>query len=117
MCPMSGRSDHIDDADVDVIIVGSGFSGIAMGVALKKAGLESFCILEKSHDVGGTWRENTYPGAACDIPSHLYSFSFELNPRWTRSYSKQPEILEYLRYCARKHRVLPHIRFGAEVSA
>ncbi|MDQ3037418.1 MAG: NAD(P)/FAD-dependent oxidoreductase [Myxococcota bacterium] len=101
--------------DVEVAIVGSGFSGLAMGIQLKKAGIESFRILEKAQDVGGTWRENTYPGAACDIPSHLYSFSFEPNPSWSRSYSPQPEILEYLRHCARKYGMLPHIQFGAEV--
>ncbi|AKF04090.1 flavin-containing monooxygenase [Sandaracinus amylolyticus] len=101
--------------ELEVAIVGSGFSGIAMGVQLQRAGIERFRIFEKAHDVGGTWRENTYPGAACDIPSHLYSFSFAPNARWTRSYSRQPEILEYLRATAREHGLYPHITFGAEI--
>jgi cation diffusion facilitator CzcD-associated flavoprotein CzcO len=74
-------------------------------------------ILEKADRVGGTWRENTYPGAACDVPSHLYSFSFEPNPTWSRAFSAQPEILDYLERCADKYAVRPHIHFGAEVTA
>jgi len=99
-----------------VVIVGSGFSGIAMGVALKRAGIDTFTILEKATDVGGTWRDNTYPGAACDIPSHLYSFSFEPKPDWSRAFSPQAEIQEYLRHCATKYDLRRHIRFGATVS-
>jgi cation diffusion facilitator CzcD-associated flavoprotein CzcO len=102
-------------ADVDVAIVGTGFSGLGMGVALQRAGIQSFRIFEKGSDVGGTWRENTYPGAACDVPSHLYSFSFELNTNWTRSFSPQGEILEYLRHVADKYELRPHIRFGTAV--
>ncbi len=101
--------------DVEVAIVGSGFSGIATGHLLREAGITSFVILEKGHDVGGTWRENKYPGAACDVPSHLYSFSFEPNPRWSRAYSPQGEILDYLRRTAEKHGITPHIRFGSHV--
>lgn len=101
--------------DVEVAVVGAGFSGLGMGVLLKKAGVQSFVLLEKAGDVGGTWRENTYPGAACDVPSHLYSFSFEPNPGWSRLFSPQAEILEYLRHCARKYELGPHIRFHAEV--
>lgn len=97
------------------VIIGAGFGGIGMAIAFKKAGLEDFLILEKSHDVGGVWRDNSYPGAACDVPSHLYSFSFEPNPAWTRVFATQPEIHEYLRHCARKYDVRRHIRFGAEV--
>jgi cation diffusion facilitator CzcD-associated flavoprotein CzcO len=99
-----------------VVIVGSGFSGIAMGVMLKRAGIESFVILEKADDVGGTWRENTYPGAACDVPSHLYSFSFEPRAEWTRAFSPQAEIEDYLRHCATKYGLLPHMRFGSTVT-
>jgi cation diffusion facilitator CzcD-associated flavoprotein CzcO len=102
--------------DVEVAIVGAGFSGLGMAILLKKAGIDSFVLLEKAGDLGGTWRENTYPGAACDIPSHLYSFSFEPNPAWSRAYASQPEILEYLRHCARKYGILPLIRFHAEVT-
>ena len=78
--------------DFPIVIVGTGFSGIAMGAMLKRAGIDSFTILEKADDVGGTWRENTYPGAACDIPSHLYSFSFAPKADWSHAYSPQPEI-------------------------
>jgi cation diffusion facilitator CzcD-associated flavoprotein CzcO len=101
---------------VEVAVVGTGFSGLATAVLLKQAGISSFVLLEKAGEVGGTWRENTYPGAACDVPSHLYSFSFEPNPAWSHAYSPQAEILGYLRHCARKYEVLPHIRFHAEVA-
>lgn len=100
---------------VDVAIVGSGFSGLGMGIQLKLAGRDDFVILEKADGVGGTWRENRYPGCACDVPSHLYSFSFEQNPDWTRAFAPQPEILAYLERCADKYGLLPHLRFGAEV--
>ena len=72
---------------MDICIVGSGFAGLCMGIQLKKAGIDSFVILEKADNVGGTWRDNTYPGAACDVPSHLYSFSFEPNHDWSRKFS------------------------------
>src|SRR5688572_7973056 len=88
--------------DLPVAIIGTGFSGLAMAILLKQAGIESFTLFEKAGDVGGTWRDNSYPGAACDIPSHLYSFSFEPYGGWTRSYSPQPEILAYLRRTAEK---------------
>ena len=97
---------------LQVVVVGAGFSGIAAGIALKQAG-QSFVILEKAAGVGGTWRDNTYPGAACDIPSHLYSYSFEPNPGWSRAYGGQPEILAYLQRCADKYGLGPHLRFGA----
>ena len=86
-----------------------------MAIALKKAGINSFAILEKANDVGGTWRDNHYPGCACDVQSHLYSFSFEPNPNWTRMYAPQPEIKKYLQHCARKYGLLPHLQFGQEV--
>ncbi|MEA2312774.1 MAG: hypothetical protein QOE28_2742, partial [Solirubrobacteraceae bacterium] len=89
-------------AEVDVAIVGSGFAGIGMGVRLAKAGFSDYAILERGDDVGGTWFWNTYPGCGCDVPSHLYSFSFAPNPDWTRTYSKQPEIGAYLRRVARE---------------
>ena len=88
-----------------------------MGVALLRAGLTNFTILERANDVGGTWRENTYPGAACDIPSHLYSFSFAPKHDWSRAYAEQPEILGYLQSCARRFGLYPHIRFGADVAS
>jgi len=98
------------------LIIGTGFAGIGMAIALKKQGIDNFLILEKGADVGGVWRDNCYPGAACDVPSHLYSFSFEPNPDWSRAFAAQAEILAYLRHCAKKYDVLRHVRFGAEVS-
>lgn len=100
---------------VEVAVVGSGFSGLGMGIQLKQAGRHDFVILEKGDGVGGTWRENRYPGCACDVPSHLYSFSFEQNPDWTRAFAPQPEILAYLERCAEKYGLMPHLRCGAEV--
>ena len=99
------------------IVIGAGFGGLGMAIALRRAGEDDVLLLEKGRDVGGVWRENTYPGAACDIPSHLYSFSFEPNPHWTRTYSPQAEILAYLRYCADKYGVREKIRFGCEVTS
>lgn len=104
-------------AELDVAIIGAGFSGICMAIALKKAGTNSFLVFEKAGDLGGTWRDNRYPGCACDVPSHLYSFSFEQNPDWSRSYSPQSEIWRYMKACASKYGVLPHFRFGAAVTA
>jgi len=98
-----------------VVIIGSGFGGIGMGIALRKAGIDDFVILEKAADLGGTWRDNQYPGCACDIPSPLYSFSYELNPSWTRLFAPQPEIWQYLRACAASYQIGPHIRYGCEV--
>ena len=99
-----------------VVIVGTGFSGIGMAIALKQAGLHDFVILEKADRVGGTWRENTYPGCACDIRSHLYCYSFEPKSDWSREFATQPEILGYIEHCADKFGIRPHIRFGAEVT-
>ncbi|MFO0568906.1 MAG: NAD(P)/FAD-dependent oxidoreductase [Polyangiaceae bacterium] len=99
-----------------VLILGSGFAGLGMAIALSKAGHRSFTLLEKAERVGGTWRDNTYPGAACDVPSHLYSYSFEPNPRWSRRYSGQPEIQSYLEHCAKKYGILPRVRTGVEVT-
>jgi len=99
-----------------VAIIGSGFGGLGMGYYLKQAGIDSFTIFEKAADVGGTWRENTYPGAGCDIPSHFYSYSFEPHYPWAWRYAKQSEILDYARHCARKHGIQPHIRFNCTVS-
>lgn len=99
------------------IIIGTGFSGIGMAVQLKKHGITDFVILERRHDVGGVWRDNSYPGAACDVPSHLYSFSFEPNPHWSHVFAAQPEIHEYLKHCARKYDILSKIVFGADVTA
>ena len=101
---------------VRVAILGAGMSGICMGIQLKKKGIDDFVILEKAESVGGTWRENRYPGIACDVPSHVYSFSFELNPNWSHSYSSGREIWDYCERCVEKYGLGPHIRFGTEVS-
>jgi cation diffusion facilitator CzcD-associated flavoprotein CzcO len=100
-----------------IAIVGSGFGGLGAAVRLKKAGIEDFVVLERTGDVGGTWNVNTYPGCQCDIPSHLYSFSFAPNPDWSRTYSLQPEIWEYLRKVCKEQGVEPYIRFHEEVTA
>lgn len=103
-------------AQTEVAIVGSGFAGLCMGIKLRQAGCEDFVILEKADELGGTWRDNTYPGCACDVPSYLYSFSFEQNPRWTRMFAPWNEILEYLKHCATKYGITDKIRYGAEVT-
>src|SRR5690348_10051300 len=101
--------------DVRIAIIGSGFGGLGAAIQLKRQGIDDFVVLERADDVGGTWRDNSYPGCACDVQSHLYSFSFALNPDWSRSYSPQPEIWAYLQRCARDFGILPHIRFGHEM--
>lgn len=102
---------------LDVAIIGSGFSGLGMGVALKKAGFDNFTIFEKAASAGGTWRDNTYPGCACDVPSALYSFSFAPNSEWSRSFAAQPEINDYLKEVAEEHKLEAHFAFGHELSA
>jgi len=99
-----------------VAIIGAGFGGIGLAMTLKRAGFDSLTILEKAEGIGGVWRDNTYPGAACDVPSHLYSFSFEPNPGWSRRYSPQPEILDYLERCVERYGLRRHLRLGTEVS-
>ncbi|MBB4688892.1 flavin-containing monooxygenase [Amycolatopsis jiangsuensis] len=102
--------------ETGVIVVGTGFSGLGMAIRLRKDRREDFVVLEKATDVGGTWRDNSYPGCACDIPSHMYSFSFEQNPGWSRAYSTQPEIWRYLREVAGKYDLRRFIRFGQEMT-
>src|SRR3954452_11420304 len=101
--------------DLSVAIVGSGFSGIGLAIRLRQEGIEDFAVLERGDGVGGTWHYNTYPGCACDVPSHLYSFSFAPNPDWTRTYSRQPEIRAYLRRVVEDFGVAPKVRLGCEV--
>jgi cation diffusion facilitator CzcD-associated flavoprotein CzcO len=100
-----------------VAIIGSGLAGLAMAIQLQKAGIHSFTIFEKSNRVGGTWRDNTYPGAACDVPSHLYSFSFEPKTDWSRVFPLQSEILSYIEQCVNHHDLDPHLRFNAEIES
>jgi cation diffusion facilitator CzcD-associated flavoprotein CzcO len=99
-----------------VVIVGTGFSGLGQAIQLEKAGIRDYVILEKAAEVGGTWRDNSYPGCACDVQSHMYSFSYEQNPDWSRSFSPQPEIFDYLKGVADKYRLREKIRFGVELT-
>ena len=98
--------------EVDVLIVGAGFSGLGMAIRLQKEGREDFVILERGDDVGGTWHFNTYPGCACDVPSHLYSLSFAPKPDWSRTYAYQPEISQYLKKVADDFDVRRKVRFN-----
>jgi cation diffusion facilitator CzcD-associated flavoprotein CzcO len=100
----------------DIVIIGTGFSGMGMAMKLRKSGREDFVVLEKANEVGGTWRDNTYPGCECDIPSHMYSFSYELNPEWSKSFSGQEEIWSYMRKVANEQGIRPYIDFGVEVT-
>ncbi|UGT59716.1 flavin-containing monooxygenase [Nocardia asteroides] len=99
-----------------VLIVGAGFGGIGLAIKLREAGFDDLAVLERAAELGGTWQANTYPGAACDVPSHLYSYSFAPNPDWSRTYGRQPEILAYLRRVAERHDVLRHIEFRTELT-
>ena len=102
--------------DFDTVIIGAGFSGLGLAIRLRASGRGHFVLLEASDRVGGTWRENTYPGCACDVPSPLYSFSFELNPHWSRMFAPQKEILSYLEGCVEKNNLAPQIRFEHRVT-
>ena len=123
MTQAPSRPDHLVDTSsrggrrhLGVLIIGSGFAGLGAAIRLRQDGREDFLVVERGSEVGGTWRDNTYPGAACDVPSHLYSYSFELNPRWSRSFSPQPEIQDYLRSVAAKYRVADKHLFRTEVT-
>jgi cation diffusion facilitator CzcD-associated flavoprotein CzcO len=100
----------------DIAIIGAGFSGLGTAIRLREQGIEDFVVLERHEDVGGTWWANTYPGCACDVPSHLYSLSFAPNPDWTQTYSPQPEIRAYLQRLAREHDLYRSIRLGTTVT-
>jgi cation diffusion facilitator CzcD-associated flavoprotein CzcO len=102
-------------AEVDVAIVGAGFGGLGMAIRLEQAGLRDFALLERASDVGGTWLANAYPGCRCDVPSNLYSYSFAPTPEWTHSYPEQPQILAYLRACARRFGVLDRTHLRCEL--
>src|SRR5579859_6209408 len=113
--PMGSSNGEGHSRHVRVAILGTGFSGLGMAIQLKRHGYKDFVVIERAADIGGTWRDNTYPGCACDIPSHLYSFSFALNPHWSRAYSPHYEIRDYLRRCAERFGILPHIRCSSEL--
>ena len=100
---------------LDVIIIGMGFSGVCSAIKLLENKIDNFEIHEKSTGVGGTWNDNIYPGAACDVPSHLYCFSFEPNPNWTRRYAKQPEIKQYIEHCVEKYNINKYANFSSKV--
>ena len=105
----------MNGVDERIVIVGAGFAGVGLAIRLQQAGIEDFTILDRAATIGGTWRDNTYPGCACDVPSQLYSYSFAPNPDWSRSYGQQPEILAYLRAVAAEHGVPERVRFGTEL--
>src|SRR3954453_21760338 len=100
---------------VEHLVVGAGFAGLCAAIRLQEDGETDFLGVEKGDDVGGTWRDNTYPGAACDVPSQLYSFSFAPNPDWSMSYSPQPEIQAYIRTVAERSGVLDRFVFDTRV--
>nr|WP_315496634.1 NAD(P)/FAD-dependent oxidoreductase [uncultured Rhodoferax sp.] len=102
---------------LDVLIVGAGLGGLAAAIRLRASGVQSLLVLERAREVGGTWRDNVYPGCACDVPSHMYSFSFEPNTEWTRPYPQQAEIQDYILRVTDKYQLRPLIRFGTEVTA
>ena len=102
-------------SDFPIAILGAGFAGIGTAIRLKQAGIHSFTIFERAGEIGGTWRDNTYPGAACDVPSHVYSLSFEPNPRWSRKFSPSHEIQAYLLRLVEKWRLRPHLRLRQEI--
>ncbi len=110
--PAESRS---DSRPLRLAVIGAGMAGILAAVRLTEAGLSDFTVYEKADGLGGTWRDNTYPGLSCDVPSHLYSYSFALNPEWSHMYSPGPEILAYLQDVARRHDVVRFMRFGDEV--
>ncbi len=97
------------------MIIGAGFSGVGLGIEFKKAGIDSFAILERGNGIGGCWRANTYPGVACDIPSRLYSY-FAPNPDWSRSFWPGHEIRAYIERCAEKYGVTSHVRTDVTVT-
>jgi len=101
--------------DLSIAIIGAGFGGLGMGIRLEQAGIESFTIFERAGEIGGTWRDNTYPGAACDVPSQVYSYSFELHPEWSRAFAGSDEIQAYLLRCVEKYGLRPHLRLRTEI--
>jgi cation diffusion facilitator CzcD-associated flavoprotein CzcO len=113
---MNARNDDSLPSHARIAIIGAGFSGLGAGIRLRQAGQTDFVIIERADSVGGIWRDNTYPGCTCDVPSNLYSLSFAPNPNWSRSFSPQPEIWRYLDDITNKAALRRHIRFGTEVT-
>ena len=98
-----------------VLVVGAGLSGICAAVKLRQAGIHDFHVIDRADEIGGTWRDNSYPGCSCDVPSTLYSFSFEPKPDWSRFYAGQAEIQAYAHTVAERHGVVPHLRLGVDM--
>lgn len=113
---MNSTNNDSQKSNIRALIIGSGFAGLCAAIKLKRAGFNNFTILEAADRLGGTWRDNTYPGSGCDVPSFMYSFSFEPNSNWSRKYSPQSEILQYMEHCAEKYGLGPHLRFNARVA-
>jgi cation diffusion facilitator CzcD-associated flavoprotein CzcO len=103
--------------DHEVVVIGAGLSGVGMGISLRRAGITDFVILERAGDIGGTWRDNTYPGIAVDIPAQAYQFSYELNPRWSRVFAEGAEVKAYVDHCADRYGVRPHVRLHSDVTS
>ncbi|SVC51858.1 uncharacterized protein METZ01_LOCUS304712, partial [marine metagenome] len=101
--------------NIDVLVIGAGFSGVCAGIKLLEKGISNFRIYNKTRGIGGTWWDNTYPGAVCDVPSHLYCYSFEPNPNWSRKYPAQGEIKTYIEHCVTKYGLTPHIHHGKKI--
>jgi cyclohexanone monooxygenase len=110
-------ANRLNGAGLSVGIIGAGPGGLALGIFLRRAGFRDFTIFDREYGVGGTWRINTYPGLACDVKSHLYSYSFELNANWSRLWSAQPEILEYFEQCAQRYEVAPNLKLNTEITS
>src|SRR5262245_22435566 len=104
-------------SSISVAIVGAGFGGLGMAIQLRQAGITDFVILEKASSIGGVWRDNAYPGAACDIPSHLYSYSFAQRFRWSRVYAPRRDIYRYLRDCFHRYDLARHLHLECEVKS
>jgi cation diffusion facilitator CzcD-associated flavoprotein CzcO len=114
MLKRTNRKSHATQPHI--AIVGTGFAGLCMAIRLKQSGHHNFTLFERASEIGGTWRDNTYPGAACDVQSFVYSYSFEQSPEWSRMFAEQHEILAYMKHCAEKYGLYPHIRFHSEVA-
>ncbi|HET8872023.1 MAG TPA: NAD(P)/FAD-dependent oxidoreductase, partial [Aquabacterium sp.] len=112
---MSETKQNLPVWHVEVAIAGAGFGGLCMAIKLQEAGIHDYVILEKGRDVGGTWRDNTYPGAACDVQSHMYSYSFATKPDWTKRYAPWQEIQQYIRDVTARYGLRSHIQFNQEV--
>ena len=110
------KHQNSNTAEHEVAIIGGGFGGLGTAIRLLQEGKDNFILFERAKEIGGTWRDNIYPGCACDVPSNLYSFSFEQNPEWSRLFPRQPEILDYLNHCVDKYNLKPYIRCNTAIT-